>query len=54
MGIVGTGCEVAITLLKAICASADVFPPLKAVAGGTLYILETVQVSARLPGEIYH
>jgi hypothetical protein len=52
MGIVGTGC--AITLLKAIHASADVFPPLKAIAGGTLYILETVQVSARLPGETRH
>ena len=52
MSVIGR--EVAITLLKIIHASADVFPPLKAVAGGTLCILETVQVSPRLLGETHY
>jgi hypothetical protein len=53
-GRVETGCDIAIALLRTIHASADVFPPLKAVAGGTLYIAETVKVSAHRSEENNH
>ena len=44
--LTGAG-NIALVLLRAVCASADVFPPLKSVASGALYIAETAMVSYR-------
>ena len=36
--------NVALELLRSTAASADVFPPLKSVAGGVLHIAEIIEV----------